>query len=265
MRVAILQGPEFAKPPAVNIERLGKAAGSAGEARLLICPEMYVSGYNIGPEATARMAQAADGAWSRDVAAIAARSGTAILYGYPERGEDGNIYNAAQLIDRDGRRLANHRKSHLFGDLDRSAFSAGPGGPTTAELDGVRLGIVICYEVEFPENVRLLALAGADLVAVPTALMRPYEFVATEMVRTRAYENQLFLAYANHCGAEGDLVYCGQSCIIAPDGRDLARAGSGEALIAAELDFAGMDASRRLNTYLRDRRPEVYRELSSDH
>ena len=93
-----------------------------------------------------------------------------VLVGYPERGGDGAIYNAACLIGRDGRRLANYRKCHLFGDLDRRMFRAGASTPAVVELDGIRVGLLICYDVEFPESVRLLALAGADLVAVPTAL-----------------------------------------------------------------------------------------------
>ncbi|RFB81240.1 carbon-nitrogen hydrolase family protein [Methylovirgula sp. 4M-Z18] len=265
MRIGILQGPEVADSPSANLERLGRAISTAGQPRLMITPEMFMTGYNIGPAATAAAAQAADGEWSAAIAALARQSGSAILYGYPERGIDGKVYNSAQLIDRDGRRLANHRKAHLFGEIDRSAFAEGDGEAVVTELDGVKIGLLICYEVEFPENVRLLALAGAEFVAVPTALMQPYTFIAREMVRTRAYENQVFLAYANRCGAEGDLTYLGQSCIVAPDGSDLARATTNEDVIAANLDFAGMAGSRALNTYLHDRRPEVYRPLTHPH
>ena len=146
-------------------------------ADLLVCPEMYLTGYAIGPAAVRRLAEPVDGPSAARAAAIAREAGMALLYGYPELGADGRVYNAALLLDRDGRPLANHRKTHLYGDLDRNAFSAGDGPPTIAELDGVRLGILICYDVEFPENVRLLALAGAELMAVPTANMVPFSFV----------------------------------------------------------------------------------------
>ena len=98
-------------------------------------------------------------------------------------------------------------------------------------------------------------------VAVPTALMQPYDFVAQRLVPARAYENQVFVAYANRCDRERDLGYLGQSCIVAPDGRDIARAGRGEELITGDIDLAGMAESRRLNTYLADRRPELYTSL----
>lgn len=265
MKIAIFQGPEQPGGIDANLDRLAQVArDAAGQgARLLIAPEMFLTGYHIGRESTRRLAEPADGPAAQRVAAIADDAGLALLYGYPERDGD-SVYNAAQLIDRDGRRLANHRKTHLFGDIDRSAFEAGQGPPTLAELDGLRLGILICYDVEFPENVRMLALNGADFVAVPTALMQPYTFIARSVVPARAYENQVFLAYANRCGRERELEYLGQSCIVAPDGSEPARAGGGEALIVGELDPATQTASRQLNTYLRDRRPELYSPLSAD-
>ena len=195
-------------------------------------------------------------------AAIARKTDLALLYGYPEQGPGGAVYNAVRLVGRDGRGLANYRKCHLFGELDRGMFRAGAGPSALVDLDGVRIGLLICYDVEFPESVRLLALAGADLVAVPTALMDPFEVVARTVVPARAVENQVFLAYANRCGAEGDLRYCGQSCVVGPDGADLARAGRGEELILADLDLEHLAASRRDNTYLADRRPELYGALA---
>lgn len=263
MKIAIFQGPEQAGTVAANLDQLAAAARDAAAqgARLLITPEMFLTGYHIGREATRRLAEPADGPAAQRVAAIAAEAGLAILYGYPERDGD-SVHNAAQLIDRDGRRPANHRKTHLFGDIDRNAFEPGEGPPSVAELDGLRLGILICYDVEFPENVRLLALAGVDFVAVPTALMQPYTFVARSLVPARAYENQVFLAYANRCGRERELDYLGLSCIVAPDGSEPARAGGGEELIVGELDPAVQQASRRINTYLRDRRPELYGPLA---
>jgi predicted amidohydrolase len=263
MRISIYQGPAQAGTAARNLDRLearAAAAASAG-ASLLICPEMFLTGYNIGAAAAARLAEAADGPSLARAARIARDHGIGLLFGYPERGGDGAIYNAASLIDRDGAALASYRKCHLFGDLDRAMFRAGSRLPEVVEMDGVRVGLAICYDIEFPETVRLLALCGADLVVVPTALMDPFEIVARTLVPARAVENQLFLAYANRCGQEGDLRYCGLSCVVGPDGVDLVRAGRGEELVFADLDLDRLRASRSLNTYLRDRRPELYAPL----
>lgn len=263
MRIAIFQGPEQATSPEQAVMLLARqAADAAGRgAQLLICPEMYLTGYNIGPDAARRLAEAPDGSSAQAIMRSARETGIAILYGYPERGADGHIYNTAQLIDRTGRIAASYRKTHLFGEIDRTAFSAGATLPEIVELDGIKIGILICYDVEFPENVRTLALKGADLVAVPTALMQPFDIVARTIVPARAYENQVFLAYADRCGTEGELAYCGLSCVVAPDGSDLARAGRSEALIIAGLDAERLAQSRTINTHLKDRRPELYGAL----
>lgn len=260
MRVAIYQGPRDSldKPGVIGRIEAAAAQAAAGGARVLVCPEMVLSGYNIGPAAVAATAEAADGPSAQAIAAIAARHGLAIAYGYPEQGE-GGVYNAAQVFDRDGQRLVNHRKCHLFGDLDRNAFIDGETLAPVFEIDGIKTGILICYDVEFPEAVRTYALQGAELVLVPTALMLPFDFIPEKLVPTRAFENQVFIAYANHCGAEGELTYAGLSVIAAPDGIDLARAGRDEEVIAADIDFAAAEAARAANPYLADRRPGLYR------
>ena len=265
MRIAMFQGPfrdEGVQANLVRLEETARAAAGLG-AGLLICPEMFLSGYAIGPERVRAAAEPVDGPAAARSAAIARDAGIALLYGYPELGEDGLVYNSALLLDRHGHRLANHRKTHLFSDLDRSAFAAGHGPPTLAEVDGMKVGVVICYDVEFPENVRALALAGAELVAVPTANMVPFSFVMEHVIPTRAYENHLFVAYVNRCGSEGSLEYLGGSCVCGPDGLDLARAGMAEAFLTADLDLARLRDRPPLNTYLADRRPELYAGLAA--
>lgn len=246
-----------------DLDRLRARAleAAAAGARLLVTPEAFTSGYNV--PGVAEAAQPADGPWHDTVAEIAREAGIAVLYGHPERDGD-RVFNSATLVDRDGRAAATHRKVHLYGDVDLATYTPGDSLAALtalAELDGVRIGILICYDVEFPESVRAMALAGADLVAVPTALMRPYEVVTRILVPARAYENQVYVAYANRSGSEGDLVYCGESCVVGPDGADLARAGSGDELLLAEIDPAGLAMSRADNTHLANRRPSLYRSL----
>ncbi|MDH4560822.1 carbon-nitrogen hydrolase family protein [Pseudomonas sp. BN411] len=263
MRIALYQCPPLPLEPAANLDRLRQRAAEAARrgAALLVTPEMYLSGYNIGLEAVSHLAQTADGDWAEQVAGIAREHGVALLYGYPERSAEGRIYNSVQLIDAQGQRLGNYRKTHLFGELDRSMFSAGGDDYPLLELNGWKLGMLICYDVEFPENVRRLALAGADAILVPTANMEPYDFVCDVLVRARAFESQCYLAYANYCGAEGEIRYCGLSSVSAPDGSQAAICGREETLAFADLKRDKLEASRAGLTYLRDRRAELYRPL----
>lgn len=264
LRVALDQGTGHSGDTAHALNRLAdraKAAADAG-AHLLVGPEMSLTGYNIGPEALAGLAEPADGPLSEAVASIAADTGIAIVHGFPERA-DGAVYNAAQLVDATGARLATYRKTHLFGDLDRNAFDPGADALAQAELGGVRVGLLVCYDVEFPEPVRAHALAGTELLVVPTALMLPFTEVPRQIVPVRALENQIHLAYVNRCDTEGDLRYAGLSVLIAPDGSETLRAGPGEELLIGDVDPEAVARARREQSYLDDRRPGLYRSLTA--
>lgn len=263
MRIACFQGPEAADTPAGNLGRLRRVAGEAkaGGAGLLVCPEMFLTGYALGKEEVARHAEPLDGASVTQARALAAETGIALALGLPER-EGGKVFNAAVAIGADGSLLASYRKTHLFGDVDRDQFSAGDEAPAIFEIGGLKAALLICYDVEFPEAARALALAGADLVLVPTALMKPFDVVAKIIVPARAYENQIVVAYANRCGREADFDYCGLSCVVGSDGADLARAGCGEELIFADIDKAALARLRKQNPYLKDRRPELYGRIA---
>lgn len=261
MRIALFQGAPRPLDVPGNLERLQHQAQLAAErgAQVLVCPEMFLSGYSIGLEAVQRLAEADDGPSAMKVVEIAQAQRIAIVYGYPERADDGRFYNAVQLIDAHGRSLCNYRKTHLFGELDRSMFSAGPDHFPVVELDGWKLGLLICYDIEFPENARRLAMEGAELILVPTANMTPYDFICNVTVRARAQENQCYLVYANYCGAEGEIQYCGQSSIIGPDGSLLAMAGHDECQLLAELDRGRVMRGREAFPYLADLRRDLHR------
>ncbi|MFF2326425.1 MULTISPECIES: carbon-nitrogen hydrolase family protein [unclassified Streptomyces] len=261
LRTALLQSSGRPGRADENLTVLDGAAGRAADAgaRLLVCPELFLTGYAIGADVPL-LAEPADGPSAGAVAEIAARHGLAVLYGYPERAGR-RIFNAAQLIGPDGTGLANYRKTHLFGCFEQEWFTPGEEPVVQAELDGVRIGIMICYDVEFPENVRAHALAGTDLLLVPTAQMHPFQFVAESVVPVRAFENQMYVAYVNRTGPEGEFEFVGLSCLAGPDGAVRARAGRGEELVTGDVDPRLLTASRAANPYLHDRRPGLYGSL----
>ncbi|WP_037670828.1 carbon-nitrogen hydrolase family protein [Streptomyces griseus] len=261
MRTALLQSSGRPGSVVENLKVLDEAAdrAAAAGAGLLVAPEMFLTGYAIGDD-IARLAEPADGDSADAVAEIAARHRLAVAYGYPERSSD-VVFNSAQLISAEGARLANYRKTHLFGCFERDHFVPGDQPVVQAELDGLTVGLMICYDVEFPENVRAHALAGTDLLVVPTAQMHPFQFVAESVIPVRAFENQMYVAYVNRVGTEGEFEFVGLSTLAGPDGVARARAGRGEELVSADADPALLAASREANPYLKDRRPGLYGSL----
>jgi predicted amidohydrolase len=253
LRVAIYQYAGRDETPADRIARLAAELDrvGAGSTDLVLTPELFLSGYNIGTELVRARAEPADGPSAKAIAELARRHRTAIAYGYPQRDGDA-FYNAVQCIGADGQRLANHRKLQLPSDYERASFARGDC-LTPFKLNGWKASLLVCYDVEFPEAVRGCALGGADLVIVPTALKDRWGFVAQKMVPTRAFENGVFLMYANYAGGEGDWTYLGESCVIAPDGSEVARAGSGEEMLRGTLDAALIAPARAMLPYLKDR------------
>ncbi|MFB7087437.1 carbon-nitrogen hydrolase family protein [Streptomyces sp. NPDC056296] len=261
MRTALLQSSGRPGSTAENLKVLDEAAGraAAAGAGLLVTAELFLTGYAIGDD-VAVLAEPADGDSADAVAEIAGRHGLAVAYGYPERAGE-SVFNSVQLISADGARAANYRKTHLFGCFERDHFKPGEQPVVQAELDGVTVGLMICYDVEFPENVRAHALAGTDLLLVPTAQMHPFQFVAESVVPVRAFENQMYVAYVNRVGREGEFEFVGLSALAGPDGTARARAGRAEELVLADVDPAFLAASREANPYLKDRRPGLYGPL----
>jgi predicted amidohydrolase len=238
-----------------NLRRLDEicATAAARQVEVLVTPEMFTSGYGLTTDQVSHLAEKPGGPTDTAVAQIARRHGLAIVYGHPEHAAADRPYNAAALVGPDGVVRGRHRKVHLFGDVDRALFAPSADRPAAFDFDDSRVGVLICYDVEFPEAVRRLAVDGARTVLVPTANMVGYEVVQQVLVRARACENGCGLVYANYCGADDLFEYNGLSVICGPDGEVLAQAGpQGEELIVADLP------SESAGTYLADRRADLY-------
>jgi predicted amidohydrolase len=259
-RVAAWQCQPGPRDVAGNLGRLDEicARAAARQAEVLVTPEMFTTGYAITPGDVARLAEDAGGPTEVAIAGIARRHRIAVVYGHPERApgdpaHENGAYNAATMIGPDGVVRGRHRKAHLFGDLDRDQFVPSAEPPAAFGFGASRVGLLICYDVEFPEAVRRLAVDGARMVLVPTANMTGYETVPHILVRARACENDCGVVYANYCGADEVFDYGGLSVICGPGGEVLAQAGAqGEELLVADVP------GESPGTYLADRRPDLY-------
>ena len=255
LQIAVLQTAGVPGDVEKNLAELRATARAAvaDGADLLITPELFLTGYNIGPLVhelgrTDLTAAAAE---------VAREERIALIVGLPLF-EDGHHYNVAVFIDETGEVKNTYRKTHLFGELDHTYFTAGNDLVSMVEFRGVRIATLICYDVEFPEPVRAAALAGAHLIAVPTAQMAPFEFIAEQVVRARAWENQVYVAYANHDGHELTLSYVGRSRIVDPFAQVLDSVEHGTRTLTATIDTEIVDEARRANPYLDDRRSDLY-------
>lgn len=256
MKIALLQMRAQAGDVEANLATLerGAAEAAAGGAELLVAPELATTGYGAG-DALRDLAEPVEGTQVRRLADIAGRHGLAVVAGFPERAGE-TVYNSLAMV-RKGAAPSVYRKTHLYADYERALFTPGALGCDLVAFQGLKLGFLICYDVEFPENLRRLAAAGAEAVLVPTALPDgPHaRFIATRVVPVRAFENQVFVAYANHAGEDARFRYAGLSRVAAPDGRCLAASEDNRpALLFADLDPAAYEESRRANSYLSDLR-----------
>lgn len=257
LNLALWQCP-YADSPSQALMLLDATAAQARAqgAELLVCPEMSLTGYQIGATGVAAVAEPAGGALAQAVADIAQRHGIAIVYGYPEQRAGDKPYNAVQFIDADGQRRSNYRKTHLFGEIDRAQFSPGPQAPAVFAWRGWQLGLLICYDIEFPEPARGLALQGADAVLVPTANMIEFDEVQRVLLPARALENRVFVVYANACGREGTTTYGGLSTVCGPAGAVMDQGARGETLRLVTLTRDAL-AQARVHSQLGDRRTDL--------
>lgn len=230
---------------------------AARECDLIVCPELFLSGYFVDGRIL-EWAEASDGPFSRGVCEIARSRQCAIVYGYPERTTEG-VFNSALCTGPDGCVVANHRKNLLPHDYEEKYFRTGRE-PTIFQVKGWKIGLLICYETEFPESVRYYAQSGCDLVVAPTALTVEWSVVSQRVVPSRAFENTFFLVYANHAGEENGYRYLGESVVVSPFGKDLARAGNTETVISARLRHAEISEARARLHFLEDVGQSCYRQ-----
>jgi predicted amidohydrolase len=216
----------------MNVARLQEIVASRPEADLAVFPELFLSGYEV--RRAHERAIASPGPELEAVCRVAGEADTAVIVGFAER-DGGAIYNSVALVDATGVLAGTYRKVALFGG-ERDVFTAGDQ-LVVAHLAGRRVGPLICFDIEFPELARELALAGADLLVTASANMAPYYADHELASRARALDNRLPHVYVNRVGHEGGLEFVGGSRLIASDGavqRECSQAGAHVEVVAVD-------------------------------
>ena len=274
--VAVFQGLPEKGNVSENLVKVRKACELAQQSKvdLILFAELFLCGYDIGVENLRANAVSINSHDIQQIKEVAVKYNMAVSIGYSEFcQEDNKVYNSCCLISDKGEVMLNYRKTHLWDpdvSFEKVAFSSGNELPVcdlvisrTNEI--IRIGILICFDVEFPEPARILSLNGAQIILVPTAICGSgiNDFVPNKTVPTRAFENHTFILYSNLIGScsifKSPAIFCGQSAILAPDGSELARAGGTEEnILMASLSGEQYRAHVYRNTYFADRKPALY-------
>jgi predicted amidohydrolase len=244
MLALLAQLESVLRNPQANAARAAESLAAHPAADIAVFPELFLSAYDL--RALDETARPADCDELRVVAEAAARAGTAVVIGFAERNADGSFSNSVACIDRDGTTAGIYRKVQLFAG-ERKVFQAGRE-LRIVRLAGVAVAPLICFDVEFPELPRALALRGAELLVTASANMEPFAEDHLLATRSRALENRLPHLYANATGSIGRLDFVGLSRSVGPAGEVLAEAGGGETLLLAPV--AGASALDESLDYL---------------
>ncbi len=310
LRLAIYQGQgRVGSKEAIehNLKVLEDAVKSAKEqdAQLISFSELYLSGYTLYKEDIPQLAETIDGPSMTRISNIAAENAIAILCPYPEKAlqdSETKFYDSMALFDKDGTLLKNYRKAHLWGPEEKDKWDS---GHVDEDEEGIAyeplmvndfpIGLANCYEGEFPELTRILALHGAKLVVIPTAAdewewvefpekgadgkfiegtgkktPKPYPDVSKTVIPVHAQQNTIFVAYSNGFGVEMDgenpmMDFLGNSVIADPCGQVMVAARKEKTMLIADCIPNDYDSIHpRLSDYLENRRPDLYKALVTE-
>lgn len=267
MKIALIQ--QHASPDKTDNIRRGLAAMDAAAAQgadVAVFAELAFERFYPQHPADGdplRLAEPVPGPLTDAFADAARRHGMVVVLNLYER-DGGHAYDCSPVIDADGRLLGRTRMIHITEYAcfhEQGYYTPGDTGAPVYDTKAGRIGVAICYDRHYPEYMRALAIAGADLVVVPQAGAVgewPDGLYEAEM-QVAAFQNGYYTALCNRVGAEECLTFSGESFVCAPDGRVIARAAAGEdAILYADLDLAQADRSHARQLFLRDRRPELY-------
>ena len=244
IQVAPMPGPLTPGTVRSNVDKcvgfIERCVASTG-AELVVLPESASTGFTPGvpPEDLWELVDAVPGAQTAPIQEVAERLGVHVVFGTYERGPTpGTVYNAAVLVDPRGSVLAAYRKTHLFCGENRAEGGwVTPGdGAVVVRTSLGSIGLIICFDGDYPELSRVTAIRGAEVICRPSALLRSADIWELTN-RARAYDNHVYVIGANATGVDpAGIPYFGNSMIVSPIAEVIARAASHEGWVSARLD-----------------------------
>ena len=225
---------------------------------VIVLPETWNTGF-FPKEGLARLSDRDCARVTAQIGALAEKFHVNIVAGSVANLREGKVYNTACVFDRKGNRVGSYDKTHLFSPMGEDRYFAKGSRLCRFTLDGASCGLIICYDLRFPELTRSLALQGLDMLFVVSQWPEARIPHLQTLTAARAMENQVFLVCCNACGIAGDTRFGGNSCILDPLGSPIARAGSKPQILTGECDLQALTSIRGSIPVFRDRRPELYR------
>ncbi len=259
MKVACLQMDMKLACPEENFLHSAALVEKAMEEKpdVLVLPETWNTGFF--PKENLESLCDRDGRQVKEVfGALAKKFSVNIVAGSVANVRDGKVYNTAMVFDRTGQCVASYDKTHLFTPMGEDNYFTPGDHRCTFTLDGVKCGLIICYDVRFPELTRSLTVPGLDMLFVVSQWPKVRTFHLRSLTTARAIENQMFVVCCNSCGTAGETVYGGNSAVIDPWGETIALAGEQEQILTAQCDMQILTNIRGSIPVFRDRRPELY-------
>lgn len=260
IRVSLLQIHIEAGDPEANFRkveaRLKEAVSGPNPPDVLLLPEMWNTGYALD-----RIRELADRQGERTISLLSRFSrehGVNIIGGSIADTIGGQVRNTIYVFDRKGEVIADYSKIHLFRLMEEEKHLTAGERSGGFKLEGVPAGMMICYDIRFPELSRKLALSGAKVLFVPAEWPKPRLHHWRTLLQARAIENQMYVAACNRMGSSDGTDFFGHSLIIDPWGEIIAEAGEDETIVTAELDMTLVDQVRKRIPVFEDRRPQHY-------
>lgn len=227
-----------------------------GKPDVIVAPEMWNTGYALD-----RIHELADqdGARTREtISAFCRQHGVHVIAGSVAVKNGDRVTNTILAFDREGTVTSDYSKIHLFRLMDEEKYLAAGDRAGELELEGIPAGMMICYDIRFPELARRLALGGAKVLFVPAEWPKPRLEHWRTLLRARAIENQMFVVACNRMGISGETEFFGHSLVIDPWGDILLEGDETEAILRATMDLGQVDKVRSTIPIFEDRRPSIY-------
>jgi N-carbamoylputrescine amidase len=279
LKIGLVQMSCVADPEANLKKALTQIRIAAAQGAKVIClQELFNTLYFCQTQNTKffDLAQTIPGPATEAIAKVARASKAAVIVPLFEKAAKGVYYNAAAVIDADGKLLGKYRKMHIPDDPgfnEKFYFVPGDLGFQVFQTRYAKIGVLICWDQWFPEAARLTALQGADILFYPTAIgwkpeepqeAQTYHSAWETVQRGHAIANGVFVAAANRVGQEGPLKFWGSSFVSDPFGHLLYRSShSQEEIILVDCDLSKVDQTRREWPFFRDRRIDSYSAIAS--